>query len=448
MICTRCGTVQRRETAKFCHLCGAPIEPAATDVQSDSTGIPTIEPAPQPAQLFKPIALLPGEPDSSNATQREPEPSALPDETADERMKRERYADANTLKTPAVALPGEAAPIRDQPSPQTASYLTWEEPFTPVRDQPMGRYQQGQTVRASQPQPSIWPEERPLAEEHLEDTSDAWEVGPATSEASTPREQRPHQWSAEYAHAEIRLNHPRDHLSSTPQGRRTNPARALLEVQDEVPAASLERPIRSAARGPVPGAFSQPRRVKRRRLPLGIAITVGLLLVFVLAGFGLYAALGAGPQEPSALTPYTDPGHHFSIQYPTVWTIKKPTNHASGVRFTDATDTAELWVTYTPTPPNLTKDQENQLENQFADQEAASAGIATPAPGTDTFAGTTWIMRTGIVTLTSGISQQILLYITVHNNLFFEVREVAPLNNYNGPNQTVFMPMLQTLVLM
>ncbi len=447
MICTRCGTVQRRETAKFCHLCGAPIEPAATNVQPDSTGIPAIESAPQPAQLFKPIALLPGEPDSGNAAQREPEPSTLPGETADEQMRRERYADENTLKTPAVALPGEAVPTIDQPLPQAAPYLKWEEPFAPGRDQPMGRYQQSQTARASHPQPSIWPQERPLAEEHLEDTPDAWKASLAASEASTLRE-RSHQWSTEYAYAEIRPNHPRDHLPSTPQGRRTTPARTLPEVQDEAPMASLERPIRSTARGPVPGAFSQPKRVKRRRLPLGIAITVGLLLVFVLAGFGLYTVLGAGPQEPSALTPYTDPGHHFSIQYPTVWTIKKPTNHASGVRFTDATDTAELWVTYTPTPPNLTKDQENQFENQFADQEAASAGIATPAPGTDTFAGATWIMRTGIVTLTSGISQQILLYITVHNNLCFEVREVAPLNNYNGPNQTVFMPMLQTLILM
>ncbi len=94
---------------------------------------------------------------------------------------------------------------------------------------------------------------------------------------------------------------------------------------------------------------------------------------------------------------------------------------------------------YTPNTTNLSA-------AQFADQEAAKENINTP--DTATFAGATWVERSGIVTQTSGISQDIFLFVTVHNNTLFEVREVAPLDGYNGPNQTVFMRMLQYLMLM
>ncbi|HEU5370008.1 MAG TPA: hypothetical protein VFU69_16155, partial [Ktedonobacterales bacterium] len=152
-------------------------------------------------------------------------------------------------------------------------------------------------------------------------------------------------------------------------------------------------------------------------------------------------ALASGPssQEPSAFATYTDPGHHFSIPYPTVWTVKQLSN---GVRFADATDTAELWVTYTPNTSNL-------KAADFADQEAAKAGISAPAPDSQTFAGTTWVQRSGIVTQTSGLSQDIFIFVTTSsNNLLYEVREVAPLDGYKEPNQSAFMPMLQKLTLM
>ena len=188
----------------------------------------------------------------------------------------------------------------------------------------------------------------------------------------------------------------------------------------------------------MPGAFQRPRQVKRRRLPIGIIVTLGLIVVFVVAGVGIYAlANGPGSQEPSAFTTYTDPSHHFSISYPTVWTVKPLSN---GVRFADATDTAELWVTYTPNTTNL-------AAANFADQEAAKAGISAPAPDSQTFAGTTWVQRSGIVTQTSGLSQDIFIFVAASNNLLYEVREVAPLDGYKEPNQTAFMPMLQKLTL-
>lgn len=169
---------------------------------------------------------------------------------------------------------------------------------------------------------------------------------------------------------------------------------------------------------------------------MGVIITLGLILVFVVAGMGIYAfASGSGSQEPSAFLNYTDPGNHFSIKYPNVWKLEKLSN---GVRFADATDTAELSVTYTPNSSNLTAEQ-------FANQEAAKEDISTP--DTQTFAGATWVERSGIVTQTSGISQDIFLFVTVSNNLLFEVQEVAPLDGYKEPNQTAFMPMLQSLTL-
>jgi hypothetical protein len=195
------------------------------------------------------------------------------------------------------------------------------------------------------------------------------------------------------------------------------------------------RPTRSSA-GPVPASLPRPQRAKRRRLPLSILVSSGLLLVFILAGFGIYAVISSSAgQEPPALVNYTDPNHHFSIPYPSVWNYKRLPN---GVQFADVTNTAGLSVTYTPNTSNLTA-------QQFADQEAAKENLNTP--DTQTFAGQTWIVRSGIVTQNSGISQDIFIFVTLYHNFLFEVREVAPLNGYQQPNQTAFMPMLQKLTL-
>ena len=450
MICTRCGTVQRRETARFCHLCGAQIEPAAAEVQLDSAEIPTLESAPQPAQPFKPIALLPRESGGSDAAEVQPTESDHPESpgfVADKQIEHERYADEATLKTPAVASPGQAGLAMNQALPQlTVDAPGWEEPPTPPRMQQEGRHYPRQATRGSSPQPSVWPQEQASADERLEAPPGHWNVGAAVSQASIFPERLQQASAGEYHRAGAGAKPLGDPRSPTTQNRRTSPTRASLEARDGAPAirraASAERPLRSTARGPVPGSLSRPRRARRRRLPLGIIITLGLVLVFILAGLGIYALVtSTGSTESSAFLTYSDPGHHFSIQYPNVWSIQKPTNGAHGVRFTDATDTAELWVTYTTSSPTLTV-------AQFADQEAANAGIATPAPDMDTFAGATWVVRSGVVTQTSGISQQILLYVTLHNNVFFEVRKVAPLNNYPEPNQAAFMPMLQSLTLM
>lgn len=169
---------------------------------------------------------------------------------------------------------------------------------------------------------------------------------------------------------------------------------------------------------------------------LGLFLPLALILIFVLVGLGVYFLVTTPSNpEPSAYQTYNDPQHQFSIAYPTVWT-KKPLDN--GVRFVAASGTAELSVTSTPNTAN-------QTAGQFADQQAAKEGISTP--DTKTFAGQTWVVRSGIVTQTSGISQDIFLFVTLHNNVFFEIREVAPLDGYRDI-QPIFMKMLDTLVLM
>ena len=151
-------------------------------------------------------------------------------------------------------------------------------------------------------------------------------------------------------------------------------------------------------------------------------MTIGLLLIFILGGVGVYAVVSsAGGQEPSAFVSYTDPNHHFTIKYPTVWTYKRLDN---GVRFADATNTAQLSVTYTPNSSNLTA-------QQFADQEAQKQSLNTP--DTKTFAGQTWIVRSGIVTQTSGIAQDIFIFVTVYKNFLYEIRHSA--NRFMHPHQ-------------
>ena len=171
-------------------------------------------------------------------------------------------------------------------------------------------------------------------------------------------------------------------------------------------------------------------------MPLGVWVTAGLLLVFILGGVGVYAVVSsAGGQGLSAFVNYTDPNHHFTIKYPTVWNYKRLDN---GVRFADATNTAQLSVTYTPNTSNLTA-------QQFADQEAQKQSLNTP--DTRTFAGQTWVVRSGIVTQKSGIAQDIFIFVALDNNLLYEITEVTPLDGYQQPNQAAFMPMLQSLTL-
>lgn len=391
MICPRCGAVRRRETARFCHECGATFEPSPANIQPGIPESSTPAPAPQHVRPPRPAASSP----------RGPEEHPIPEKQ----------------------MPF-AGPPPQQPS---AGYPGWqnEAPAGQREQQPISPYENksqapesphmahGYPSGGARLAPPVWPEEPPAWGEQQPQPA-----FPSIGEASALRE-RP---------ASPGQHMPRDLNQGTVEGH----AEPLVAWQ----AAAPERPLRSSTRGPVPGALHRSRPITKRRLPLGVIVTLGLLLVFVVAGVGIYAIVtGSGNQEPSSFLTYTDPGHHFTIQYPTVWTVKQLPN---GVRFADATNTAELSVTYTPNSSNLTA-------VQFANQQAAKEGISTP--DTQTFAGTTWVQRSGIVTQTSGISQDIFLFVTVANNLLYEVREVAPLDGYKEPNQTVFIPMLKSLTL-
>lgn len=437
MVCTRCGAVQRRATARFCHECGATIELAPTNVHANDTETPTEiaanEVAPQHAPSLRPVSLT------------------SPERQEDRKPAKQSPPESQSPQQPAVDYPNwhDEAPtlLRDQPpapdyEPKSQSPTSFPQPASaasPSQEtasppfgnppEPFARAAQNQgfipesqqmpqasAARGPRHAPAVWPEE------------------PSTWE-SQPPEMFPHTRDAQAVNASAfsSAQHVPGAMSEEPFD-----GRAGAPLSWQTPPA--EPPNRSTARGPVPGAFQRPRPVKRRRLPIGVIVTLGLIVVFVVAGVTIYAlASGPSSQEPSAFATYTDPGHHFSIPYPTVWTVKQLSN---GVRFADATDTAELWVTYTPNTSNL-------KAADFADQEAAKAGISAPAPDSQTFAGTTWVQRSGIVTQTSGLSQDIFIFVTTSsNNLLYEVREVAPLDGYKEPNQSAFMPMLQKLTLM
>jgi hypothetical protein len=431
MICPRCGTVQRRETARFCHQCGATIEQAPTEVQLESTEMPALEPteaAPQDVQPPSPAALPPEPINPMPEEQTRPE-SSLPQPPA--ALSPEWQEEAPTIQD----RPPPAPPVEQQRQwAAPAAPPAWEAPPRWERTAPSFEHQQGRFASVATDQAFV-PERPQMPVESLErgprPAPSIWTAEPANWE-------RQPSYGVPQAEEALVVS---ARAFSPPQNIQGNPNQGGIESHAEPPipwqAAPAEPPSRSAARGPVPGALQRSRPVQqRRRLPLGIIIPLALLLVFVIAGVGVYVfASGSASQEPSAFLTYNDPNHHFHIQYPTVWTA---TPIANGVRFSDATHTAELSVTYTPNTQNLTADQ-------FADQEAAKENISTP--DTQTFAGTTWVQRSGIVTQTSGISQDIFLFVTVSNNFLYEVREVAPLDGYKEPNQTAFMPMLQSLAL-
>lgn len=430
MNCTRCGAERRRATARFCHVCGATYELAPTDFQPGITEMPAPEAAPQQAQELKPTSLTSRWSDEGTTPEKQATPEGQPPQ-----QPAAGYPD--WLKEPPPALheqqparlnernrqppepPARLAPAASPEWGAVPSGGSQQEPFSNMaHNQALAsentRLAPDQPSRRSRPAPSVWPEEPPT-----------WERQPQEAfpqpQASQSLDNQPPSAPQNY----------RGGLNQGPFAERADPP-----IPWQAPPA--EPPLRSVARGPVPGALQRSRPVQRRRVPLGVIISLGLLLVFVIAGVGIYVfASGPGTQEPSSFQTYTDPGHHFSIPYPTVWTVKKLSN---GVRFADATNTASLSVTYTPNPSNLTAEQ-------FANQEATGAGISAPAPDTQTFAGTTWVQRSGTVTQTSGISQVIFIMVTTANNLLYEVREVTPLDGYKEPNFNVFMPMLTKLTL-
>ncbi len=429
MVCTRCGAVQRRASARFCHECGATFELAPTNVQPDASDSPIPEVEAQYAPSIRTVAFT-SESDEKTRLQEQP------------------LAEAQLPQPAPAEYPnwiGEApTALRDQPAARSEEAKNQAaEPFAPPAWLASSNQERAETPFGNQQQPFT-----PAAKEQtsLSENQQWPPVSPARGPRSAPRAwtDDPTGWERQPQEA---FPHPE---KASPARGGTFPAaqnsphsfnQGPFEERSDPPAAPwqtplAERPNRAATRGPVPGAFQRPRPVKQRRLPLGVIITLGLLLVFIIVGVGIYAiASGSGGQELAAFATYNDPGQHFSIKYPTVWTVKKLPD---GVQFADATNTAELSVTYTPNSSNLSAED-------FANQEAAKENISTP--DSQTFAGTTWVERSGIVTQTSGISQDIFIFVTAANNLLYEVREVAPLDGYKEPNQTDFMPMLQSLKL-
>ncbi len=407
MNCPRCGAVQRRETARFCHICGATIELAPTNVQARTPANAAPESASPSAQAPRTVSFTPHGPDEQRLEGKQALPENQPPQQPAGSYPTWLDTAPTALGEQQPAGPHEESRRQRAPAaePAPAAFPDWAE-AAPASGQQQERFSQ------ARPAPSVWPNEPPAWGQQLQPAFPKAEDAPA--------------W--------------RERPLSPPQSSQRNLSQGPFEGRAAPPPSwqspAMEHSVRPAARGPVSGALHRPRTTRRRRPPLGIIITLSLLLVFVVAGVGIYVFVSSasGPAL-SAFQTYTDPGHHFTIKYPTVWTVKSLPN---GVRFADATNTAELSVTYTPNSSNLTAEQ-------YANQQAEKEGIHTP--DTQTFAGTTWVERSGIVTQTSGISQVIYLFVTVTNNLIYEVREVAPLDGYKEPNQAAFMPMLQSLTL-
>lgn len=378
MICTRCGAIQRQETAKICHVCGMVFEPETASQAPGNMFSSTSEAAPQEARQSM------GAPPADNFPELFPTLEQRPQE-----------ASIRISSHPTFA--GEQPADQGFPSPLPV----WEPPSRAPVSRPRSRNE----PPGEQEQPPAH-----KAQEHA-----------GASQAQAPYE--------------VAASQPASFAStSRPIRQRSTP---VAQLEDSLPPPS-ERPYQRSARstrGPVPGALASRQRPRSRRVLLGLFIPLALVLIFVLVGLGVYFLITTpSTPEASAYLTYNDAKQQFSIQYPNVWTKKQLD---SGVRFADVTNTAELSVTYAPNSANKTSEQ-------YADQLAAKEGISTP--DTKTFAGENWVVRSGIVTQTSGISQDIFIFVTLHKNVFFEIREVAPLDGYRD-DQPTFMKMLQSLVL-
>jgi hypothetical protein len=170
-------------------------------------------------------------------------------------------------------------------------------------------------------------------------------------------------------------------------------------------------------------------RGRRRRLWLGLSIVV-LALVAAGGGFYLVRGLTAGPPVSSQST-YRDSRYHFSFREPTLWTALQTDN---GVELSDSdgTSTAVIDVFQIGTP---------QTATNYADKEASETGLG-PAPEQQ-IGGVTWEQRSGLVTdLTDGAVHKVLLFVTVHNGLFFTITFTCPIASYMQISVIVYQPLL------
>ena len=126
MICTRCGTEQRRETARFCHQCGGTtFAPSPTNVQPDLNELPVpeaAEAAPEDIPTLNTVTYNPPEPDIPMPQERAPEQPRYPPQPA------RNYP--NWHDEAPTALP-EDPPTRPAPpdhAPVFAAPPAWEAP--------------------------------------------------------------------------------------------------------------------------------------------------------------------------------------------------------------------------------------------------------------------------------------------------------------------------------
>lgn len=210
------------------------------------------------------------------------------------------------------------------------------------------------------------------------------------------------------------------------------PLAAMSEAKEEAaaaaastaPAVASPRPTLTTA---TPGNATV-NAPKRRRWPLVLALC---LLLSVAVGGGLYVLRGVTAAPPVARqTVYQDPQHRFRVERPALWTV---TPMAEGVTMSDSggTSTAQISV-LTPTA--------KQTAKSYADTLATQLGLVA-APAQD-IGGEQWEQRSGQVTGADGAVRQVVVFVTLHNDLLYTIQFSSPIASYNGINNIVYQPLL------
>jgi hypothetical protein len=154
--------------------------------------------------------------------------------------------------------------------------------------------------------------------------------------------------------------------------------------------------------------------------------------VLVAAGGGFYLVRGlTAPPPVTSQTTYQDPQHRFTFQQPTLWTA---VTTANGVQLSDSdgSSTVIIAVQESSTPETATS---------YADAQAAQMGL-TPAPSQQ-IGGLLWEQRAGRVTdPTDGAVHQVLLFVTVHDELLYSITLTCPIASYMQINTIVYQPLL------
>jgi hypothetical protein len=402
MKCDKCGAEARRAGARFCARCGAPLPEPAT------------EPAAATAAALQASATgdRPTHAPSMPVTQRpQAQETASADEAAASLSEAEGAAYRNESAATANGHVEHTADIADSPTRADLISVGATAKSASQTSQPSDtNAQSGPTTDDEETMqlPALSWYEAHHTQEPVEQSPTMVLPAPAKPMSDARRGDAP---------------------SRSPGGTSQSTAANATSMKSPGRTMVASRPLAAPKTGNRGRARSARTTVARSLLLVGIVVVIAAIVVGAVL---VYQNVTAGGKNLAATAPYTDPAGYFALRYPALWTAKPISN---GVKFVDSTGTAEFDVQSLPATGRSTADS-------YIAAEADKLNLS--APDHEQVGSVVWAKRSGLVTTSQGVSDEVVLLAHLQQGRVYLVTEVTPISNFAQENQLAFLPALQS----